>query len=306
MLRFHLHRNSNISTFLFVCAALFSFPVTHAQAASLDADADGYPDCVEMKKYRHQSRNKGIQSTKDADADGIPDQLEQKRFRRNHDNDRVRDTADADDDNDDIPDTQEKRKYRFDHDNDGIKDKKDADDDNDGIVDLAERTCRAILHHRNRTSETVNESKSETNEVTQEEGGGESSHADEQQTNANETDGTEEQEEQKEEKEDAKKENGDSNNTNDPSDTDVSTYEEAYVGIDPDRFSVSELTVNVGTTVTWFNFDTAIHTVTSDDDLFDSGFLQADEFFEYTFTTAGAYPYHCDSNPSLTGAIIVQ
>ena len=60
-------------------------------------------------------------------------------------------------------------------------------------------------------------------------------------------------------------------------------------GYDPDT-----LTVPVGTTVCWVNQDTTPHTVTSDvEGVFDSGSLQQGQTFEYTFNSAGSFPYHC-------------
>lgn len=58
-------------------------------------------------------------------------------------------------------------------------------------------------------------------------------------------------------------------------------------------FSPKELTIKKGTTITWTNEDSAVHTVTSDTDVFASGNLAKGDKFSYTFTTAGTFPYHC-------------
>ena len=58
-------------------------------------------------------------------------------------------------------------------------------------------------------------------------------------------------------------------------------------------FTPSEITVNVGATVTWSNDDTAAHTVTSGsaadgpDGVFDSSLFMAGTEFSHTFDAAG-------------------
>jgi plastocyanin len=83
----------------------------------------------------------------------------------------------------------------------------------------------------------------------------------------------------------------------------------------PEFFAPKEISVNIDTTVVWTNMDTTGHTVTSgnpgDPDfgsLFDSNFplLKTGETFEYTFDTAGEYPYFCQVHPYMTGKVIVK
>jgi plastocyanin len=84
------------------------------------------------------------------------------------------------------------------------------------------------------------------------------------------------------------------------------------VSISGMAFSPASLTVAVGTTVTWTNNDAIAHTVTSDSSLFDSGAITASGgyggggTYNYTFTTAGTYNYHCTIHTMMTGKIIVQ
>lgn len=75
-----------------------------------------------------------------------------------------------------------------------------------------------------------------------------------------------------------------------------------------------ELTVAVGTTVTWTNSDIIPHTVTSGlsdgvtltpDGFFDSSFLNAGDTFSYTFTEAGEFPYYCLPHPWMQGKVTV-
>ena len=81
-----------------------------------------------------------------------------------------------------------------------------------------------------------------------------------------------------------------------------------------DAYSPSEVTVEVGTTVTWTNDDGVLHTVTSGtsadnvgtpDGLFDSGFLNEGESWSYTFTETGEFDYYCSPHPWMIGKVIV-
>ena len=58
-------------------------------------------------------------------------------------------------------------------------------------------------------------------------------------------------------------------------------------------FGTGPLTVKVGTTVTWVNDDSAAHTATADNKLWDSGVLQKGQSFSFTFKQAGQFPYYC-------------
>ena len=73
----------------------------------------------------------------------------------------------------------------------------------------------------------------------------------------------------------------------------------------------SEVTVDIGDTVTWINDDTAAHTVTSGtidggpDGRFDSSLMLADQSFSFTFEAAGDYDYYCIVHPWMIGKVIV-
>jgi plastocyanin len=82
--------------------------------------------------------------------------------------------------------------------------------------------------------------------------------------------------------------------------------ETTEVKIDNFSFGPAELTVPVGTTVTWTNGDDIPHTVVSTDKVFKSKVLDTDEKFSFTFTKAGTYPYFCSIHPKMTGKIVVQ
>ena len=71
-------------------------------------------------------------------------------------------------------------------------------------------------------------------------------------------------------------------------------------------FSPSTLTISAGTTVTWTNKSSFIHTVSSYTGLFDSGDMGKNDTFSYTFASPGTYEYHCIHHTGMTGSIIVQ
>jgi plastocyanin len=78
------------------------------------------------------------------------------------------------------------------------------------------------------------------------------------------------------------------------------------VKIDNFSFGPVDLTVKVGTTVTWINRDDIPHTVVSTDKAFKSKVLDTDEKFSYTFSTAGTFPYFCSIHPKMTGRVVVK
>lgn len=71
-------------------------------------------------------------------------------------------------------------------------------------------------------------------------------------------------------------------------------------------FRPNTITVPVGTTVTWMHKDSAPHTVTSREPLFDSGTIRNGDTFSYTFDQPGTYAYYCSIHPSMTAEIIVE
>jgi len=77
-------------------------------------------------------------------------------------------------------------------------------------------------------------------------------------------------------------------------------------------FIPNTVTIDVGSTVTWINDDTAAHTSTSGtsaggpDGNWDSGLVIAGSSFSNTFDQAGDYPYTCMVHPWMAGIVIVQ
>ena len=70
-------------------------------------------------------------------------------------------------------------------------------------------------------------------------------------------------------------------------------------------FSPNPVEVKVGETVTWVNDDSGRHTVTSKDDVFDSGMMGKAQSFSFTFDKAGEYPYFCEPHPTMVGTVVV-
>jgi plastocyanin len=89
-------------------------------------------------------------------------------------------------------------------------------------------------------------------------------------------------------------------------------------------YTPANLTVNVGTTVTWVNKDSVGHTVTegdpnspkpADSRVFDSSgeaatgqvtLITPGQSWSYTFTTPGTYEYYCIVHPYMIGHITVN
>jgi plastocyanin len=81
--------------------------------------------------------------------------------------------------------------------------------------------------------------------------------------------------------------------------------DDTKVTIDNFTFAPAEVTVKVGTTVTWTNHDDIPHTVVSAGK-FRSKALDTDDSFSFTFTAAGEYKYFCSLHPHMTGTIKVE
>lgn len=71
-------------------------------------------------------------------------------------------------------------------------------------------------------------------------------------------------------------------------------------------------TLGIDNKIVWMNNDAVAHTVMSDDGYsnnyagrFESGRIEPNGTFEYTFFGVGLYPYHCDIHPWMKGTIEV-
>jgi len=70
-------------------------------------------------------------------------------------------------------------------------------------------------------------------------------------------------------------------------------------------YGPKEITVPVGTTVTWINKDPEPHTVVSKDGKFRSAALDTDDSYSFTFTEPGTYDFFCTLHPQMTGKVTV-
>lgn len=78
-------------------------------------------------------------------------------------------------------------------------------------------------------------------------------------------------------------------------------------------YDPSPLTVKPGTSVTWTNSDSTIHTVTSGlpeqgevGTLFDSGIMSPGKTFTHAFDKTGIFAYSCTLHPFMHGQIITK
>jgi plastocyanin len=83
----------------------------------------------------------------------------------------------------------------------------------------------------------------------------------------------------------------------------------SMVDKDPDamkwRFEPAEITVPVGSTVVWKNDGQQPHTVTADDNSFDSPNVSPGGTWQRTFAAAGDFAYHCSPHPWMKGVVRV-
>ena len=70
-------------------------------------------------------------------------------------------------------------------------------------------------------------------------------------------------------------------------------------------YQPTTITVPVGTTVTWTNYDPVDHTVTDVDQVWDSGLFGESATFSMTFDTPGTYSYYCIPHPMMIGTVEV-
>ncbi|MGH2837077.1 MAG: plastocyanin/azurin family copper-binding protein [Thermoleophilaceae bacterium] len=78
------------------------------------------------------------------------------------------------------------------------------------------------------------------------------------------------------------------------------------VDIQFQAFAPSSLDVLPGETVEWSNVSERPHTVTADDDSFDSDEIEAGDRFGVTFPAVGAYRYHCRLHAGMEGEVDVR
>jgi plastocyanin len=70
-------------------------------------------------------------------------------------------------------------------------------------------------------------------------------------------------------------------------------------------FDTPDLSVSAGQTIVWTNTGAQAHTITADDNSFDSGNIDSGGTFSFSPTTPGTYAYHCTPHPWMKGALTV-
>ena len=70
-------------------------------------------------------------------------------------------------------------------------------------------------------------------------------------------------------------------------------------------YDAAEVTVSVGSTVTWTNNDPVAHTVTDVNQAWDSGPFESGVTFSKTFSEPGTYEYYCIPHPMMIGKVTV-
>lgn len=85
-----------------------------------------------------------------------------------------------------------------------------------------------------------------------------------------------------------------------------SSGEAATVDIKDFRYTPDKIEISAGSKVTWTNQEVVVHTVTADDDAYDSGDLSKGDSFSQTFDEAGEYAYHCDYHDNMHGTVVVS
>ena len=83
----------------------------------------------------------------------------------------------------------------------------------------------------------------------------------------------------------------------------ISSFEK--IKISGFKFVDNEISINVGTSIIWTNNDTSMHTATSIDSKFDSGYLYENQTYEFKFLNAGIYTYRCSLHSGMIGKINV-
>ena len=81
--------------------------------------------------------------------------------------------------------------------------------------------------------------------------------------------------------------------------------EEVKIDIKEFMFGPKDLTVTMGTKVTWVNDDQVPHTVAETHKAFRSGALDTDDSFSWVFNTPGEFEYFCALHPQMIGKIVV-
>ncbi|MGZ3872894.1 MAG: plastocyanin/azurin family copper-binding protein [Mucilaginibacter sp.] len=87
--------------------------------------------------------------------------------------------------------------------------------------------------------------------------------------------------------------------------TPTPTTPAATVSIQNFAFVPDTVRIKTGNSVSWTNMDTAPHTATDLNGVFDSGSLTTNQAFNFTFAAAGTYTYHCLIHSMMKNAVVI-
>ena len=85
----------------------------------------------------------------------------------------------------------------------------------------------------------------------------------------------------------------------------TSALQAVDVDVVDNQFNPAAATVAEGGTVTWKLSGEVAHTITADDQSFNSGIVKPGDSFQHTFTEVGTFTYMCMIHPGMTGTIKV-
>jgi plastocyanin len=90
--------------------------------------------------------------------------------------------------------------------------------------------------------------------------------------------------------------------------TEIAPTEANAININNFSFTPKELTIAVGTKVTWTNKDDEPHTVVNagSPPAFKSTALDSGDSFSFTFDKPGTYKYFCSIHPFMTATVVVK
>ncbi len=86
----------------------------------------------------------------------------------------------------------------------------------------------------------------------------------------------------------------------------VSIVENSWNPEITESYAPLAIEILAGTTVTWTNDDSVVHTVTDTENKFDSGFVQGGSDWKFKFENEGEYGYFCTLHPWMKGAVLVN
>jgi plastocyanin len=81
--------------------------------------------------------------------------------------------------------------------------------------------------------------------------------------------------------------------------------QDVRINIKDFMFAPTDLSIPVGTKVTWVNDDQVPHTVMETHKAFHSAALDTDDSFTYQFDNAGTFEYFCALHPQMVARIVV-